>query len=484
MVWYKYEKIELSKPVKYGIFLILYVAFCLFVFSIINDRKINRTVKENLGYSTRLQAVNIDKVINAQVDALKSYGDFISKQESLHSNYIDQVADSLAANTKLSRVYVIAADGTAYVNGGGVYNASDRSYFERAMQGEVVIDEPTQYIINEEYRIVISVPIYKDDKIIGVVAGSFDLSDLNELVFINLNANQNSYAFIMSRNGDLISINDRSRLAAGKNFFEFYKDSKFDRTTITQVKQEIANGKSDCYLVNRKGEERYISINPLGVNNWVLGFVVSLESAHSQYDFIQLNEMVLFAFIGMGFVVYLLLVLRNIRHEKRTLIKQATLDPLTSLLNKRSTEDKIKSKLDNLGLKALLIIDIDNFKWINDSCGHSVGDLYIKKFADTLKSLFRKEDIIGRIGGDEMMVFMTGLTSREDAFHKAESLLKKVKEISIEGETLPEISCSIGIVFYPHDGKDFGELYKKADLALYAVKNRGKDGYDVYYEDI
>lgn len=484
MKWYKYEKIEYSKPTRYGIVLMLYVVICLVVFSMCNDLQIGETVKNNLKFNIELQAVNINKVINSQVDAMKSYADFIAKQESITNHQVLQVGESLSNNTKLTRIYTITPEGTAYVSDGTVFDASQRSYFQKSIKGEIVVAEPMKSVVDGEDRIVVSVPIYQNDTIIGVVGGSLDIFSLREIAFVHEQTDSDSYTFIVSRDGDLISINDKEKAAAANNFFEFHKDSTFNQKPLSKTKEELTIYQTECYVVDREGDRRYLAISPLEINDWIVGYVVPVSTAHSEYKFIRTNEVFLFCFVGAGFVVYLLFVLRNIRKEQRTLIQQASTDPLTSLLNKKSTEDYIQLKLDNLGLKAMLMIDIDDFKLINDTCGHDVGDIYLKKVATSLKYLFRKDDIIGRIGGDEMMVFMTGLSSREDVMHKAEDLLTMIKSISLEGEDLPKTSCSIGIVFYPQDGESFEELYKKADVALYRAKNSGKDKYCVYKDKI
>lgn len=484
MKWYRYEKIEFSKPTKYGIFLMLYVGICLTVFSIYNDLEIGETVKNNLKFNIELQASNIDKVIHSQVDAMKSFADFISKQMSINDAHILEVGESLSNNTMLTRIYTITLDGIAHVSDGSVFDASQRSYFQKSIKGETAIAEPMKSVIDGEDRIVVSVPIYQNNKIIGVVGGSLDIFSLREMIFVNEQTDSDSYTFIVNGNGDLISINDKEKASVSQNFFEFHEGSTFDGKPLSKAAENMIICQSECYLVDRDGDQRYLAIRTLEVNDWIVGYVVPVKTAHSEYRFIRMNEIFLFCFVGAGFVAYLLLVLRNIRKERKVLIQQASIDPLTSLLNKKSTEDYIGLKLDNLELKALLMIDIDDFKLINDTCGHDIGDLYLKKVAATLKYLFRKDDIIGRVGGDEMIVFMTGLTSREDVVHKVEDLLIMIKDITLEVKDLPKISCSVGIVFYPQDGENFEELYKKADVALYRAKNSGKDRYCIYKDII
>ncbi len=162
---------------------------------------------------------------------------------------------------------------------------------------------------------------------------------------------------------------------------------------------------------------------------------------------------------------------------------QAERDSLTGLLNKTTTENFIKNALTNSvkdELSALLIIDVDNFKNINDKLGHLSGDIVLTSLADKLKMLFRSNDIIGRVGGDEFFVFMKNITLSEIAVNKAKEINKAFRNTYKEKDVSCSISASIGIAFFPEYGADFESLYKNADIALYITKEKGKDSYTIY----
>lgn len=163
--------------------------------------------------------------------------------------------------------------------------------------------------------------------------------------------------------------------------------------------------------------------------------------------------------------------------EKNRKIEQlkarAETDPLTRILNREATKLKIENIIhasETGDIHAFLIMDIDNFKQINDTYGHSAGDNVLLKFAQTLSSIFRKDDIIGRIGGDEFVAFATNISKRDDAVKRAQEIIQKVELL----DTKYAVSCSVGISFYSKDGASFKELYKAADTALYKAKSEGK----------
>ena len=159
-------------------------------------------------------------------------------------------------------------------------------------------------------------------------------------------------------------------------------------------------------------------------------------------------------------------------------------DPLTGLYNKVATKELIDDYLSHNktseSIHAFLMIDIDNFKSINDCLGHAFGDEVISELSDNLKSLLRSTDIVGRIGGDEFCVFMKDIPNRDIVHHKSAEICSVFKNFYGNSNITCPVSSSIGICIAPEHGTTFDELYKNADLALYASKHRGKNTFVFY----
>jgi diguanylate cyclase (GGDEF)-like protein len=134
----------------------------------------------------------------------------------------------------------------------------------------------------------------------------------------------------------------------------------------------------------------------------------------------------------------------------------------------------------------LLVLDIDLFKQVNDTFGHAEGDRVLAEIGRIINNHCRSEDVAGRIGGDEFLIFMRNINIPENACSFAERLLQEVRTAFEEDPLKGRISLSIGIALCPEHGSRFEDLYKAADEALYYVKNHGKAGYRVRgtYEDI
>lgn len=176
-------------------------------------------------------------------------------------------------------------------------------------------------------------------------------------------------------------------------------------------------------------------------------------------------------------------IVRCMAEELEHFKEQSRRDPLTSFYNKVVIEEAIDTYFQQerrRGKCALMVIDIDNFKLINDTQGHLFGDAVLVDFADAMKHLFRTTDLIGRIGGDEFVVLMKDVRSIADIEEKSQEICNAVRSFCETGKNQNGISCSIGISLYPDHGKTYRALFKKADQALYTTKGFNKDGFTIY----
>jgi diguanylate cyclase (GGDEF)-like protein len=174
------------------------------------------------------------------------------------------------------------------------------------------------------------------------------------------------------------------------------------------------------------------------------------------------------------------------KKETLSLKEKAEHDLLTGLYNRITTTtliDKAISQSDSNSCHALCAIDIDNFKHVNDILGHLVGDEVIVDIASEIKKQFRENDIMGRIGGDEFVVFLKDI-SPSDVQKKARILQNFFRRIHPDQDQNYKITGSIGIAIYPQDGKNYRELFVKADAAMYAAKNSGKDSFCIYSKEL
>jgi diguanylate cyclase (GGDEF)-like protein len=197
---------------------------------------------------------------------------------------------------------------------------------------------------------------------------------------------------------------------------------------------------------------------------------------------------------------------RSIRYaieRKRTeeqILYMAYYDNLTGLPNSRLFKDRLQQAMMHVArhqrLSAVLFLDLDNFKYINDTLGHTIGDLLLKEVADRLQKCLRKSDsvaypkaddpndTVSRLGGDEFIILLLEIKQAEDAAKVAQRVLETLSLRFMMDRNEVYITASIGIAVYPFDGEDIDALLKNADTAMYHAKGRGKNNYQFYKQSM
>jgi len=177
----------------------------------------------------------------------------------------------------------------------------------------------------------------------------------------------------------------------------------------------------------------------------------------------------------------LYLEIKNRRKLEKQMHYMATHDDLTGLANRVLLKDRLNTAITfhqrQKLLLAVLFIDLDGFKNINDNYGHDVGDELLVEVASRLKGCVRESDTVVRFGGDEFVLLLTGLHHQDEAAYVADKVLKLIQQPIKLSEVTATIGCSIGIAMYPDDGDSDNELLKVADSLMYKVKAAGKNHY-------
>ena len=179
-------------------------------------------------------------------------------------------------------------------------------------------------------------------------------------------------------------------------------------------------------------------------------------------------------------------LLRDIDVQKREEIilkDQLRTDALTGVLNRGAFMEETEAQFADMrgGQHALVMVDVDHFKQINDRFGHSYGDRILVRVCNALRGALRTDDLVGRIGGDEFVLLLKNVLNRSALQAKINSLCEHLYQ-RISNETI--VSCSFGAASFPADGSTFDELYCKADIALYAAKEAGRNCTRIYENEM
>ena len=203
-----------------------------------------------------------------------------------------------------------------------------------------------------------------------------------------------------------------------------------------------------------------------------------------------IGMVVALALAGIALLFHFLIQRKTseLNDKARRLEHLANHDPLTSLPNRKLFFDRLRQSLKRAEreetLIAVLYLDLDQFKQINDSFGHAIGDEVLKEIAQRLKKVIRDEDTIARLGGDEFAVVMESLKEAEGTMHCVQRLNAAFKEPVIVGEAQFVLSASIGISLYPQNGTDAHTLLRNADTAMLKAKEAGRGTFQFYVEEM
>jgi len=219
------------------------------------------------------------------------------------------------------------------------------------------------------------------------------------------------------------------------------------------------------------------------------GYTIDYRMQHRNSEYIWVRHTLTFESVGDGRMLTRGLMV-NINEQKVTeqrIMFLANHDSLTGMFNRRRFQEQLErqiaySRRFQLS-SALLFIDLDQFKFINDTLGHQAGDICLTSAAEVIKSSLREVDVVGRLGGDEFGVILPQVDAN-NAVHVAKHLIHSLQEkVKIPAEVNTRISASIGIALFPDQGTTPEELLAKADAAMYTIKRSGRGRIHVYQPD-
>jgi len=255
------------------------------------------------------------------------------------------------------------------------------------------------------------------------------------------------------------------------------------------------------YLYQHLGDHtRLIGLALVAVTAWLWGLpgglihgVVGLVLSEGLVNLMQGGEFAfpmlsggddvfkVLAFAGAGVGFGYLRTVRNQMDRHRTAFEMAQLDPLTGLLNRAGFQERLTGVLEQAReenrLVAFLFVDLDRFKFVNDTYGHEVGDELLKEVGRALRENVRDHDLVGRLGGDEFTVALLHLTDPKDATLVARNLVRVLRAPVPLADRELRISASVGVSIFPRDGDTVEQLTRSADTAMYEVKDNGKNSF-------
>lgn len=487
----KRKGIEPNEVRKYflitGAFLIFMIGSLSFFLSWLQkDVEINS--QKNVAINVERQSYHLDSIIDIQFSYLFGIAAYMGERKEMFSRKNKRLIQSIVKEQDLDLIALMDADGNTFYSNGARKSVKTRKYFKEAMEGKQVMSSPVENMVDGKTKVILAVPIYKDGGVMGVLGASYNVGALNQMLFDDIYDGV-GFSMIIDSSGRIISCDSGKayrNIGISDNVYEFYvKNGEVSEKDMAEAKSNIQNQKAGILVLKDKNEVSYLAYDTLEMNDWMLCYVVPQSKAQERYQFVQDRQVMLVFVIGGGMIAFLLIILYRESQKQKHMKELANIDGLTQLHNKIGTENLVTEWLDGKESKSggvLLMLDVDRFKQINDNFGHAVGDKVLYKVGHLLKSSFRENDIVGRVGGDEFLIFMKGVTSEEFVTRRMESLIQYFHELSVVEIKDHRLTCSIGAAFMPKDGTTFDSLYQNADEALYRTKRNGRDGFSIYHK--
>ncbi len=370
------------------------------------QKKLSDQNEKTLAEIMNQQIYNFDFKLQSDKKTMANFANLISKIDYSPKEIIG-ILNELAEGSDFEYLDYIEPDGHAVTIDGREMHLSDRDYFKRSMNGEVVISDPLVSRIRNVSIIVVSAPVYKDGKIIAVLTGSYSLENLSNLFLPSFDGA--GYAYVTTNSGDIIakSVNTYSITTEGNLLDDWQKSDfiEFDTLDVIQKNLLAHKGGQATYVLN--GNKRYMHYATIEVNGWNLFAVVPQEAIAQFSNTIISYSLSMVLGVGVCALVLVLLHMASYRNSIKEIEKIAFTDELTGAPTLAKFKLEAQGVIDSNPNTKLLIVkfDVDRFKLINQTLGYEMGDTVIKNICKTLsENTAGAYDRYARIHDDEFIM--------------------------------------------------------------------------------
>lgn len=479
-----------TKKEKNVIFQMVFPAaiFIIFLISILLgyskklDQIYNESLEEQMDTTAALYSAKTQHELTNLAKASAPVADMLGAQRGMDK----EALSTLEARTSVLEAVLLETDGT-----GIDFRGDEVSYDPSLYENDLRLGKSTYHYFGEG-SIAVMTPVMKEGNIDRLLLLEYDVSALKEQ-FANFNFGREAWIILVDDDGRIMYFFGGEKtgyIAIDNNFYDMASEAK--NGDIFKLLDNVTKDISGKISLQLGEDGREVFYKPLGINNWYILVGVPeqyMRLRQEQYSN-TISAMTKWIMAGMALflgMVISLTVVDWIRRRSKSagLLHLAETDQLTNLYNKVTTEKKIKEFIaHNPDTQSLLfVLDIDNFKKINDTMGHAFGDEVLRSISQGIKMQFRASDIIGRAGGDEFIIFLKGLKTEEIILREAKKVENFFKDFKAgDGYVKYSATASIGCAVFPRDAKDFEGMYKAADEALYKAKQRGKNQL-AFYKD-
>lgn len=429
-------------------------------------------------------AVNIKHELNRMQVALNVAGESIDTSDEVDIEAVKKAANAVIAYTPAYEVIYYIGDGIGINHKGRKIKLKDYEEFMAVSETNVVdyryvkMDGPKNEI-RDSLQIVVPLKGNESYKLLAY----FPMGRFKNIAQMSKEFGTETFSVLMDIDGEILkSSSKESEFLQGENFWNNLPAEY--KSAVTKARVQMINRMNGCIEARIGKEKRTLVYSPVGINDWVVVAGVEQDYVDKEESMMwKRASTMMYQLLGVIIFFVIIFIVGNVFFKRKTeendrlLREKADTDLLTGLSNKLATERNIKEYMENYpnSLGMMFVLDIDNFKKINDTMGHAFGDEVLRSLGKQVSSVFRVTDIVGRTGGDEFTIFLKFLKDDANTLKEAQKLVNFFKDF-VAGEYVKySATASIGAAVFPAHGADFDTLYKAADKALYKAKQRGKN---------
>lgn len=481
------QKRKNSNLILYGaitlIILFIIAIFVLFSFTRENEEKVTELYSSNMGLTVELYTERADSLFESASVSADTAASLLETYIVGENAWTKEALDSIVDSSSAYGVIYYRNDGIIVTSTG--LDVPDVSGYKNKVKGTKRFFHVEDDGINGTPAFVYSVPVKKGNSYRGYLLTYISDEDIGE-VFSESPYGTDYFCSIVDDSGNVQFMLDETD---GTGYFEgglwgnvqtyAVANSQWIRFNSAKVK------KTYSYInVDKNGERRPLYISPIADTTWIM--ITGIETETIENKGITLwkennkyQNIMYMIFAGIIITIVTMAVIIKVGTAKRMseLENKADTDLLTGLSNKIAAERQIREYIaENPGTKAVMIVmDIDNFKKINDTMGHSFGDEVIRQVGHQLRSMFRISDVVGRMGGDEFVILLKNIKDRSVIEKECRKLEDCFHHFEVGEYVKYSVTASLGAAVFPENAQSYEKLYKAADAALYTAKRRGKN---------
>ncbi len=469
------------------------VMFLLFTAKV--EQKGQGIVEDSIAMTSEEYALRIGNELSQIEGNVKYAVDMYEQYGTIH-NMKKNLMSTLCSSSSAYMAVLVDEVGSGISNSGNPVKLGGLPYFYHAKNGDHWFYTEDDGITGKP-AVVYTATVKKnstDDRDESYVLAYYNVQEIFKLVKIESYSSVAFFAMLDENYEILSSQGENEAYLSNGNIKDVisHNATNENKQAIKSMGIDFKNKQAGTQVITINGDVRSLCYAPVDVGDFY--FMIGVENeyvlskGHEYYK--EATSMLFTMMIAIGVFFVLVLIINFIakivdKKQKSELQLKADTDLLTGLTNKAATIRLIKEYMaqNPNGTGVLFVIDIDNFKKINDTMGHAFGDEVLKELGHQLRSMFRAMDVVGRFGGDEFMVFMTDVKDPAAIKRNGDRLRDFFRNFKAGEYVKYSVTASIGAAVFSEDGKEFESLFKTADKAVYVVKKRGKNDV-VFYSDV